>query len=334
MKRVLLKLLAVVLLVDGGVAHAANGCDFNISGIWESEPATSGDPPAPVRYRFGADGIVVTLSRVVVGDGAQWQEAARAPRFYYRLDDPRAPSKIEFHGPDGLTLRGSMEVSQFDDGSFTTLDANSVATRWMRVDAERHFVVFAASLGDVAKGGPAFATLIVTDAEGGAHSDSFGIYLAQDMPIVGPIPAELSRRFMTESRLDSDVMLRLELTGAEYARAFTILQSWERRAREHTMLYEVPYLNNIVFVEQMAVSLNKCSNRVRVQKLNWNVGDKITAIHNLPQVPFFYIRELRRQNDPLHLGNEEFRRRMGSACGGDCSAPARLTQIGAPAQQK
>ena len=321
MKAPMLGSFAVALLTVASVACAEGSCDFNISGTWQSAP-TGGDAPVPARYRFGADGMVTTLSRVTSGGGPEWREAPSAATFFYRLDDPKAPTIIEFLGPDGSTRRGSMEISQYDEGSFTMLDADSEPTRWVRVDPERRFIVFTASRGDVAKGGPAFATLIRTDADGRNYIDSFGFYVAQDAPVVGPIPAELRRKSMTESRLDSDAMLRIEVTGAEYERALAVLRAWERRVREHAMLYEVPYLNSIVFMEQLARSLNKCGDRIRVQKLNWNVGDRITASHNLPQVPFFYIRELRHENDTLHLQNEEFQRRMGSACAGDCRAPS------------
>jgi hypothetical protein len=309
---------AVALAGLCGVASAADSCDFDISGTWESAVAR-GDTPVPARYRFGADGLVTTLSRTNAGD--EWQEKAGAPVHFYRLDDPKAPSIIEFLGGDAATRRGSMEISQYDDGSFTTLDANSEETRWVRVEPERHFIVFAAARGEVARGGPAFALLIRAGADGRATTDAFGFYLANDEPVVGPIPAPLSDRLMTESRLDTETMLRMEVTRAEFARAEAVMRTWERRAREHALLYEIPYLNSVVFLEQLADTLNRCHERIHAQKLHWNVGDKVTAAHNLPQVGFFYIRELRRQNETLHLGNAEFRERMGASCVGNCRAP-------------
>jgi hypothetical protein len=314
---------AVALMQVCSAAWAADSCDFDITGTWESV-AARGDAPVPARYRFGADGMVTTLSRTDAGD--DWQERAGTPAHFYRLDDPKAPSIIEFRGADAATLRGSMEISQYDDGSFTTLDANSEPTRWVRVEPERYFIVFAAARGEVAKGGPAFAMLVRAGADSRATTDTFGFYLANDEPVVGPIPAPLSDKLTMESRLDTQTLFRLEVTRAELARAEAVLQAWERRAREHTLLYDIPYLNSVVFLEQLAATLNRCHERIRAQKLNWNVGDPVTAAHNLPQVGFFYIRELRRQNAALHLGNAEFRQRMGTSCVGNCRAPpARIT---------
>ena len=317
MKRLVQGVLLAALLLGGGFTAAADKCTFDIAGTWESAPTKEGTAVA-ARYRFGADGSVTTLSRGAASEGGEWRESADAARFFYRLDDPRAPSSIEFLGPDNGTRRGSMEISQYDSGTFTTLDANSEATRWVRVDPERRFVVFVASEGDIRTGGPAFAMLIRTDADGHTFADTFGFYLAGEARVVGAIPEELRNRFMLESRAPSDTMLRLELTGAEYERSLVVVRNWNRRARDHQMLYEVPYLNNVVFLEQLAMSLNECSERIQVRKLGWNVGDAITARHNLPQIPFHYIRELRRMNEPLHLGNEQFRNRLGRACVGAC----------------
>jgi len=327
MKSLMFGALAAASLAAGATAFAADDCDFDISGTWESAPAGA-DPTVPARYRFGADGLVTTLSRFDVGDRVEWREAAGAVTFFYRLDDPKSPSIIEFLGPDGSTRRGSMEISRYDEGSFTTLDANSDPTRWVRIEAERYFVAFVAQSGEIRTGGPAFAMLIRTDADGRSLFDAFGLYFAQDALIVGTIPAELRRKFMNESRLESDTMLRLELTSAEFERASKVLRTWDRRAREHKMLYEVPYLNNIVFLEQMAQSLNKCGDRIRVKKLGWNVGDEITARYNLPQIPFYYIRSLREMNEPLHLRDADLQKRMGSACAGNCRAPARVSELG------
>jgi hypothetical protein len=328
MKSFMLGSLAAALLVSSGAALSEESCSFSIAGTWESAPS-GGDPAVPARYRFGADGMVTTLSRVDSGAGPEWREAAKAARFFYRLDDAKRPSIIELLGPDGATRQGSMEISEYDAGSFTTLDANSEPTRWVRVDPEKQFIVFAATSGDIRIGGPAFVMLIRTDGEGRSRSDAFGFYTTENERIVGPIPEALQNRYMSESRMDTDTMLRIELTAAEFERSLAVLRTWERRAREHNMLYDVPYLNNVVFMEQMALSLNACGDRIRTEKFGWNVNDKITAKHNLTQLPFYYIRELRAMNDSIHLRNEEFRRRIGSACVGACrpAAPARVTQL-------
>src|SRR5215510_7861515 len=95
---------AVAMSQMSGVAAAADGCDFDITGTWESV-AVRGDTPLAARYRFGTDGMVATLSRA--RGSSEWAEVAGAPAHFYRLDDPKAPSIIEFLGADATTRRGS-----------------------------------------------------------------------------------------------------------------------------------------------------------------------------------------------------------------------------------
>lgn len=287
MKWHLMKAAAVVLAGAGGAAWGQNGvdnpqgCDFNIVGTWEAVDAR-GETPVPVRYRFGADGLAVTLSRSDA-TSSEWIEKPGDTAHTYRLDDPKAPSRIEFFASGSTSPRSSQEISQYDDGSFTTMDENSLPHRWIRVDAERHFILFTALRGDVAKGGPAFATMIRADADGRGSMESFGFYIAGDVPIVGTIPTAVSTRHLVESRLETETMLRLELTRAEYDRAMAVLRSWDRRVREKKLMYDLPYLNSIVFMEQLATTLNQCNERIRVKKLNWNANDPITGKHNTPQ---------------------------------------------------
>ncbi|MEP7243422.1 MAG: hypothetical protein ABI885_07015 [Gammaproteobacteria bacterium] len=318
---------AAVLALAAGTCRIASGesgidspkgCDFDITGTWEAVPATS-ESPLAVRYRFGADGMAISLTQS--GSNAdEWVEKPGATVNTYRLDDSKAPSRIEFFAPGVSSARSSQEISQYDDGSFTTMDESSQPHRWIRVDPERYFILFVGLQGDVARGGPAFATLILAGTEGRASMASFGLYIADSLPIVGPIPTAVTAKHLVEARLDSETMLRLELTRAEYERAMAVLQSWERRAREQKLLYDTPYLNSIVFMEQLALTLNQCNERIHAKKLNWNSHDPITAPHNHPQIAFYYVRDLRKDNDSLHLRNEVFRERMGASCAGGCRA--------------
>jgi hypothetical protein len=294
------------------------GCTFDIVGTWEAVPSRDGTP-VNVRYRFGTDSMVVSLTPTDA-DSSQWVEKPGATINTYKLDDASAPSRIEFFTPGASSPRSSQEISQYDDGSFTTMDESSQPHRWLRVDSSRYYIQFKAVRGEVAKGGLAFATLIQSDLDGRTSLQSFGIYITDDVPIVGPIPTALTNKHLMESRLETETMLRLELTRAEYDRALTVIRSWDRRAREKAMPYDTQYLNGIVFMEQVASTLNQCNERIQIRKLSWNARDPVMA-HNHPQLPFFYVRELRKDNEALHLGNEEFRERSGSGCAGNCSTP-------------
>lgn len=317
-----------IFLVANATAFGQKGCEFNIIGMWES--ASPGESK-PTLYRFEPNGTVKLLSRSGSGQKFQEQEIARAT---YKLDSPKAPKTIEFTsaGGGGILAKGttSVEIIEYDDAKLTAIKHGSDPIRWVKVDPYRYFVVFAARLGSLRYGGPSFAMTIKTDGRQN-RINTFGVYFTETQTIAGPrtdkivgaIPDEIRNEFMSDANTGSDTMLRLEVTPAEFERSLRLLQGWDGRARGHHLLYEVPYLNNIVFLEELAKGLNNCSERVRLYKLTWDVDDHIIAEQNLTQVAFYYIKELRQLNESLHVKDDKFHEitglnnlRPGGAAGG------------------
>jgi hypothetical protein len=72
------------------------------------------------------------------------------------------------------------------------------------------------------------------------------------------------------------------------------------------MLYDIPYLDNAVYLNQLASSLNDCSETIKLEKLTWRIDDDILMHQNLPQVPYFFIKRLRHLNDALHVRDNKF----------------------------
>ncbi|HEX5082661.1 MAG TPA: hypothetical protein VFY40_11485, partial [Blastocatellia bacterium] len=120
---------------------------------------------------------------------------------------------------------------------------------------------------------------------------------------------------MKESRAASDVMLRLEITPAQYQRGLKILQTWDRRAREGALLYSDLSMDNILLVKQVTESLNQCGEKINLYKLDWGVEDKISDDNPIPQVPFLFFKEMRRLNESLHLRDEKFQEYTTAASG-------------------
>ncbi len=173
--------------------------------------------------------------------------------------------------------------------------------------AHRYFLVLAARSGTFYnKGGPAFPMLIKLDGER-TQVDAVGIYSVQGRRKFGTVPEESYREFMQEPRADSDVMLRLEITSAQYERALKILRTWERRVREDALLYPDVFMDNILLVKQVAESLNQCGEKeIKIYKLDWGVEDRLSDEIPPPQIPFLFFKELRRLNESLHLRDEKF----------------------------
>lgn len=300
MKRSAIFFSLIVTCLITTSAFGQKGCEPQVVGTWKS---ASADGTESVFYRFGPDAKVTVLS----GAGAQLREVASA---VYALDDPKAPKSILFKAAKsgGGLVEGTTatEIAAYDDTSLTLVRHGSAPTRLIKVDPYKYFIVLAGRSGTFYdSGGPAFPMMIKTDGRQ-TQVDAIGIYSLGGNRAFGPIPAETYNEFMKEPRSESDVMLRLEITGAQYERSLKIVRTWERRAREGDLLYTDPYLNNVLFVRQVAESLNQCGERIKMYKLNWMLDDHISDKSRPPVIPFKYFKELRRLNESLHVRDAEF----------------------------
>jgi hypothetical protein len=296
----------VVCLLAAPNAFGQKGCELNIVGTW-SVP----DQSNPTFYRFSQDGTVKALSRSE-SQGSELREIAGAN---YTLDDPKAPKVIRFQevaGGRSFTLGAkSMEITGYDDGSITVKIPGQKAARWTRLDPNRYFVVLAGRIRTFYDGsGPTFPMLIKTDGQQ-TQIDAVGTYVAGSYWGFGPIPAETYNQFMKEPQKDSDVMLRLEITAAQYERGLKIVRSWERRVREGALLYGDTRLDNILLAKQVTESLNQCGDRIKLYNLDWSLQDTISSSsprddNPFSRIPFLYFKELRRLNESLHVGDEKF----------------------------
>jgi hypothetical protein len=338
MKRtVFICLLMLICLTTGGVAFgqanapaaAPKACPFNIVGTWKSEGAAN-----PIFFRFAPDGTVTLLSHSADIPDSDFEILAAVK---YKLDKPAAPKSLDIIAARGNEVFGrgttTLRISEYGDDSFTTYNpaTNTGLTRWVRAKTNRYFLTFAARRVPItgysddisvdihpkdgrptrpAMGGPAFAMWTKLDGRK-TEVETLGIHLTTDgtgrtIPVVGPIPAELHTQFASESRKDSDVMIRLELTEAEYERTHRVFRTWDKRVREKTLLYDDPYLNAMEFLRRTAESLNLCGEKVKLHKLNWSQWDEVVTKHHLPEHPLEYIRVMRKKNDELHVTDARF----------------------------
>ncbi len=272
-------------------------CQLNLIGTWSPGNGST------VLYRFSDDGKVVVLS----GSGPEAREIAAAA---YTLDDPKTPKTILFKAakaggglPEGTT---AMEITGYDDTALTLVKPGSAPARWVRVDSNRYFIVLAGrSEVFFDRSGPAFPMLIKTDVQQ-SRIDAVGIYAVGAKWVFGSVPAETYNEFMKEPSKDSDVMLRLEITAAQYERGLKIVRTWDRRAREGELLYPDPFLDNVLLVKQVTESLNQCGEKIKMSKLDWSLRDTISDNNPTSRAPFLYFKELRRLNESLHVRDEQF----------------------------
>jgi hypothetical protein len=300
-------LLILVCLAATTTASGQKGCGLNIVGTWKAINSNEADS---VLYRFGPDATVAVLSRSGLNQSSEMREIATAT---YTLDNPKAPKVILLKATReaGGFSKGtsSMDITGYDDTSLTIVKSGSGSTRWVRVDPYRYFIVLAGRTGVFYdRSGPTFPILIKMDG-GKTQIDAVGIYSLGGRWAFGSVPAETYNEFMKEPRSDSDVMLRLEITAAQYERGLKIVRTWERRVREGDLLYPDLFLDNILLVKQITESLNDCGEKFRLYKLDWSMNDRIsniTADNPASRAPFMYFKELRRLNESLHVPDEQF----------------------------
>ena len=119
---------------------------------------------------------------------------------------------------------------------------------------------------------------------------------------------------MKEPRKNTDLMLRLEITAAQYERGAKIVKNWVRRARNNELLYTDIRMNNILLAKQVTESLNECGEKFKLYKLDWSLEDTISTSSPmdaipLANIPFRYFKELKRLNQSLHVSDEKYQGR-------------------------
>ena len=151
-------------------------------------------------------------------------------------------------------------------------------------------------------------------AGGAPQIEAAGLYSDHGQAAFGAVPASTYKDYLRDAKGDSEVILRLEINSRQYDRALQVIQEWERRARNHTLLYTTDNalsaplpLNNIVLVKAVTETLNLCQDDLDLYKLDYAYpGDWITDKYSPEFVPFIYFKELRRRNEARHIEYKKF----------------------------
>jgi hypothetical protein len=304
MKR-LIFISSLILICLTAMAFGQNVCEFNIVGMWK---ASTINDVSSVIYRFEPDGAVTMLSLPGSSPDSKSKEIARGT---YKLDNPKAPKSISFtitrEGEGSAQGAPSMKIVKYDDTSFTSENGDSSSVlQWVRMDPNQYFLVLAGRSGVFYdRSGPTFPILIKSDGRE-TQIDAVGIYFVGGKPYFGSIPAEYRDEFMKDSLGDSDVMLRLAVSGPQYERGLKVLRTWDRRAREGALLYPDVFMDNVLLVKQVTETLNQCGATVKLYTLDWGVYDYISENNPPSRAPFLYFKELKRLNESLHIPDVRF----------------------------
>jgi hypothetical protein len=136
--------------------------------------------------------------------------------------------------------------------------------------------------------------------------EALGVHLANDGkgktgPVFSPIPAQLYKEFTTESDKASDVMMRLELTEAEFERSHMVFETWEKYEKDRALPHRDPYLNGMEFLKGAAENLNQCDEKLKLHTIEGGA-----AAGNPHQQTVEYVRMMRKKNEDLHVTDRNF----------------------------
>ncbi len=206
--------------------------------------------------------------------------------------------------------KATMKVVSFDDSSLTCeIPGVKGTVRWTRVDPDRYFIILVARQNEFYDHSGSAFPLVVKLAGGVSTIEAAGTYSDHGKLAFGPVPPEIYKDYLREARGDSEVILRLEINSRQYDRALKVVQEWQRRAREHALLYiDSPVtLNNILLVKAVTETLNLCQNDFDLYRLDYSYpGDWITDQYSTEFVPFFFFKELKRRNEARHIEYNKF----------------------------
>jgi hypothetical protein len=290
-------------------------CPCDILGTWKAQLSKT----EARLYQFDGEGVVKVLS--VSGDAKPRElatanyEVVEEPLPMGAPPDQKAPDKqISFTATVKNRIFGrtkaTMKIVSYDDSSLTCeIPGVAGQVRWTRVDPDRYFIILVARQNEFYDHSGSAFPLVVKLAGGTSNIEAAGIYSDHGKVAFGAVPVEIYKDYLREARGDSEVILRVEINSRQYARALKIVQDWQRRAREHALLYtESPLtLNNVLLVRSIAETLNLCQNDLDLYKLDYTYPNDWITDHYGPEfVPFFFFKELRRRNEARHIEYKKF----------------------------
>lgn len=292
---------------------ASRVCPFSIIGLWKSA-AMAGT--IPIVFDFSPEGWVTLLGP---SPNNLPQDFEVITNVNYKLDKPAAPRRIEFTAARGTT---SMQIVLYSDDSFITVNPISGdKAEWVRVQTHRYFLTFAGRSGPP-QGVATFAMLTILDGRQ-TKVEALGIQMTKapdgkPLPVFGPISAELYDQLTDEnqkgkkntkdkkSTKDETVIMRLELTAAEFDRTHKVFEIWDKYVKTQALPHNDPSLNVMEFLRRTAESLDRCDEKLKLHTLTGRERDEIVSNHNLSQQPLEYIRVTRKKNEELHVKDSEF----------------------------
>ena len=275
----------------------AGSCPLEIVGTWRLVDSTE---TRATLLSFMPDG----LANVLNGAGEQGPGDIVA-QVRYRLEPGQDARRIDFDARRGNDIfpagRTSWQITAHSDSSFTSRDTRSIdgaLDAWQRVQTHRYFLTFAARSAPPAGESAAFVMWTTLDGRR-LTLDGLGVVQQGEAARFGRIPESLAREFAAQGDPSRDVMMRIELSEAEYRRTQAVLRAWRIAARGPE---KDPNQQAAQFIEATVDSINRC--RPRIQLSDGRIGTQPAA--QPAHRPVDLVHMIRKANERRHLPDKAF----------------------------
>ncbi|MGH9347466.1 MAG: hypothetical protein ACRD26_09400 [Vicinamibacterales bacterium] len=293
----------------GGHSQGDLACPPVLVGIWKAD---STHETQPIFLGFSADGWV---SHLESGGGTRAAEFGVLAQAGYTLDLRRRSPRILFKTRRGSDYfppgDSSWQIGDYGDELFTAMNVGTgEASRWLRVQTHRYFLTFAAAASEPGGGGPAFAIWTRFDGRR-TELDALGLYVARradgrPAAAFGRLPIALASAFATEADHDGDVMMRVELSEADYHRTHMVFEEWDERLRNRALAPGDPYQRALEFLEQTAARLNQCGVRITLAPAGAPPPAPAVGEEDRRQQPSRFVKRIHQMNRTRHVADGMF----------------------------
>jgi len=296
--------VALLLVACGaGAASQPRVCAPEVVGTWKLVTSTQ---PEAVLLRFAPNGWANLLSGPAERPAESFEILAQVR---YTPVPLREPMRLEFQTRRGNDLFASGKshwlITASTDESLTTQQSDTAAgeqSLWSRVQTQRYFLTLAARADPSQQNSAAFVMWTTLGQK--TEHEALGVTGEGQGARLGRIPEKLALDFAKHSGRSEDVMMRIELSEADYHRAHRVLEAWDAVLKGDRLARNDPAVQFNELLDAALQSVNRCA--VRIQLPGANAAGSAGANSSSGPAPLQRIRDLRKLNDKRHVNDKIF----------------------------
>jgi hypothetical protein len=284
---------AAAALAAVACAPVFAACPVEVIGTWR---LVSTSEPQPMLVTFGRDGWANVVTVTGAGRPEDFDTIAQ---LRYQLVPRRDPKRIEFQTPRGNDLfpagTSSWEISNYTDESLTSRRSDSEAgeqSLWSRLQTHRYFLTFAAR-----DNADAFVMWTTLDGHKPAY-EALGMTKQGTTARFGRVPEESMQGFARESKRADQVMMRIELSEAEFRRTHQVFEAWNAVLGSDVLAKDDAENQTLALLDAAVQSVNRCGLKLRTTQ------DGAAALP--ARRPGELVRAIRKLNDRRHVPDKVF----------------------------